>query len=221
MRDNHNVADVTFAVGTTPSYSGAYVGLFPMGFNDGSVIWTRYFHVGYPSDIPTTGGTISVSHTGSDLADDVTINDPSGGTIIRLEESYWTISTGGGLTGGTYDLGVSGTGFGLISDVSQLRLTINAANDIAVKGANGGITSWPYVDRTGLSLAQLNNSFYIGSINMSSPLPIELLFFKATCENSKTNLTWATASETNNDYHRTQQGWANMGNSCCNARGRQ
>jgi hypothetical protein len=42
--------------------------------------------------------------------------------------------------------------------------------------------------------------FTFGSKAGSNPLPIELLFFKAACVNDKSNLTWATASETNNDY---------------------
>jgi hypothetical protein len=37
-------------------------------------------------------------------------------------------------------------------------------------------------------------------VDVSSPLPIELLNFNAVCNNAKIIVSWSTASETNNDY---------------------
>ncbi len=37
-------------------------------------------------------------------------------------------------------------------------------------------------------------------VDQTHPLPIELLDFKAICDENKVNLTWTTATETNNDY---------------------
>ncbi|CAN5882935.1 hypothetical protein BH11BAC7_BH11BAC7_16750 [soil metagenome] len=43
--------------------------------------------------------------------------------------------------------------------------------------------------------------FTFGSLSSSvNPLPVELLYFNAACDAGKVNVTWATASETNNDY---------------------
>jgi hypothetical protein len=57
------------------------------------------------------------------------------------------------------------------------------------------------VNRSGLSLAQINNAWYIGTSNLNqSPLPIELLSFDANSNQQVVDLNWSTASETNSDY---------------------
>lgn len=40
----------------------------------------------------------------------------------------------------------------------------------------------------------------VGGIGTEVPLPIELLMFKANCNNQKISTIWATASQTNNNY---------------------
>jgi hypothetical protein len=48
--------------------------------------------------------------------------------------------------------------------------------------------------------------FTIGSTQLSTtPLPVELIYFKAFVENNYTQLTWSTASELNNDYFRIER----------------
>jgi len=44
------------------------------------------------------------------------------------------------------------------------------------------------------------SSSSIGGTGTEVPLPINLLWFKAKCNQSKVKLNWTTASETNNDY---------------------
>jgi len=44
-----------------------------------------------------------------------------------------------------------------------------------------------------------------GTRNSTNPLPISLLSFNAVCENNKVDITWATATETNNDYFTIQR----------------
>ncbi len=84
-----------------------------------------------------------------------------------------------------YNLDAQGTGFGLIGAVSDLRLTL-INSGIGTPGVNGGTTLNPQVNRTGLSLANLSNSFYIGSINsVSSPLPITLISFTAVLDKQR------------------------------------
>lgn len=53
----------------------------------------------------------------------------------------------------------------------------------------------------------INNSqrFTIGSVNSSTPLPIELLSFTALRSGSKVQLKWSTLSELNNDYFSVQR----------------
>jgi hypothetical protein len=61
-------------------------------------------------------------------------------------------------------------------------------------------TSDPRVERSLLTLAQLNNNFYVGSDNPLSTLPIELLSFNAILQERRVELKWSTASELNNDF---------------------
>jgi hypothetical protein len=85
-----------------------------------------------------------------------------------------------------------------------------------VPGVNGGTTSNPQVNRTGLTSANLVNSFYIGSINsVNTPLPITLISFTASVVNGDVVLKWTTAAEIDNDYFTIQRsldgmGWENI-----------
>ena len=47
---------------------------------------------------------------------------------------------------------------------------------------------------------QNDDRFTLGNSNLSFPLPIELISFRAEAKGSTVNLFWSTASETNNDY---------------------
>ncbi len=69
-----------------------------------------------------------------------------------------------------------------------------------------GSSSW--LAPTGTVDAAANKVAYTGIstsrvwvlTNNDNPLPIELVDFKAACDNNKVELTWTTATETNNDY---------------------
>lgn len=174
---------------------GALAGLFPMG-NSGTDF--RPFRVSAPATAPTTGGTITLSHTSATTVSTVSFMDDI--LIVRRHNAFWTSATGNGLAGGTYNLRAEGTGFGTIAAVSGLRLTL-IGSVVGTPGVNAGTTSNPQMNRTGLALAGLSNNFYIGSVDgVNSPLPIELLSFNAKCNNGNVNIIWTTTSETNNDY---------------------
>jgi len=171
-------------------------GLFPLG----SSTDFRPLYISFPAAALTSGGTINVAHTASNTAVNVNIADGSN-TIIRRNNSYWTITPGGGLavSGTPFNISVEGTGFGTVTKVNDLRLTLTGSV-VGTAGTNGGTTLNPQINRTGLSLQNLANNWYPGSISLSSPLPIELINFDAVCDGNKAKLNWSTASETNNDY---------------------
>ncbi|WP_456461744.1 T9SS type A sorting domain-containing protein [Reichenbachiella sp.] len=177
--------------------NGDVAGLFPMADANGN---TRPFYV-TPATAPATGGIITVSVTTSDQAVDIGPIDDNGTDIVRQHQASWNVSTGGGLAGGdNYNLRGEGTGFGTIDAVSDLRL-MTSGGVVGTDGGAGGSTSNPSVDRTGLTLAQLTNSFHLGSINATdSPLPIKLLSFDAKFEMDQVQVQWSTSSETDNDY---------------------
>ena len=171
-------------------------GLFPMG----SSADFRPLYISHPNVALTSGGTISVTHTPKTTAVNVNFQD-STKTIVRRNDSYWTISATDGMAvaGTPFNISVEGTAFGLVNNVNDLRLS-QIGSVVGKAGINGGTTLNPQINRNGLSLQNLANNFYPASVSWDSPLPIQLISFDAACNGDKVNLNWATASETNNDF---------------------
>jgi hypothetical protein len=175
--------------GTFTRWIGTSTGttLFPLG----TAANPRFFTVN-ETTAPTTGGTITVAYTDASTNSTVSISDPPS-TIVVRKDLNWAVTTGNGLAGGTYGLDVQGTGFGTINSVSDLRICL-AASVVGNAGVNAGTTTDPQINRTGLSLANLQNTFYIGSINdLLSPLPLGIETFTATLEKGQVFLDWTTA----------------------------
>jgi hypothetical protein len=173
--------------------SGGVAGLFPMGTGSNY----RPFSVAIPM-APTTGGTISVSYTDASTNTNTSFADGSDMILLR-KDLNWAVSTAT-LAGGSYNLNISGAGYGLIGNVTDLRLVLASAVT-GTPGTNAGTLFNPQVNRTGLTQANLNNSFYLGSINSTNtPLPITLISFTAVAENKQVKLSWQTAAEVNNDH---------------------
>lgn len=176
--------------------SGAY--LFPLGTSED----TRPITLWYPSSAPNPGGSITISHTGVNTTSDVNITD-TGGPILRRGNSYWTISSGNGLSGGTFNVKAGGTGFGPVANLSHIRLmrqnsAIPSSTHVT---ATGSFTNF-LARRSDISLANLTGgSLYVGSINNTvSPLPIRLLSLGGYFTNEGINVEWSTASEDNFDH---------------------
>jgi hypothetical protein len=190
--------------------AGGVAGLFPAGnTTDG-----RPFGVSIPT-APTTGGTITVSYT--DAGGTTMVSFPDGASTVEVIKNLnWSVATGNGLAGGSYNLDISGTSYGVIGNISDLRITL-FGNVVGTAGVNAGTTGNPQVNRTGLTLANLSNVFYLGSVNSaSSPLPITLLSFTAIVQQREVILNWSTAMEINNAFFTIQRSkdavlWENIG----------
>ncbi|HEX4851866.1 MAG TPA: T9SS type A sorting domain-containing protein, partial [Puia sp.] len=207
-----NAGTFTRWFNTTTIPNNSATGLFPTG----TPTDYRPFYVSAPVTGPTTGGTISVSYTNAISNSVVSIPDPPFTVVIR-KDLNWAVGTANGFAGGNFNLNAQGTGYGQIGNVSDLRLTL-ANSVVGTAGVNGGTTSNPQVNRTGLTNANLTNTFYIGSINAaSSTLPITLISFTAIPEKTDVRLDWETAAETNNDHFTIQRSddattWADVTN---------
>src|SRR5450432_1326759 len=193
-----NTGSFTRWFAKTTIAAGAVAGLFPMG----TATNYRPFNVSVPI-APTTGGTLTVSYT--DATTNTTTSFPDGVDIIMVRKDLnWGV-TESGLAGGNYNLEISGTNYGLIGSVTDLRLTLAAAVT-GTAGVNGGTTINPQVNRTGLTAATLTNTFYLGSINSTStPLPVTLISFTAFLQNGQVKIDWETAAEVNNDHFTIQR----------------
>lgn len=180
--------------------SGAIAGLFPVGTNTDY----RPLSISNPTTGPATGGTITISYTDANTNSVVSFPDAPFTVVIR-KDLNWNIATGNGLSGGSYDLSVQGTGFGTIGSLTDLRLTL-ANSVIGTTGANSGSISNPTITRTALAFANLTNSFFVGSINLNNTtLPVNYISFTAVEENGAIKLDWKTSAELNNDHFTAQR----------------
>ena len=191
--------------------NGSVLGLFPMG----TATDYRPFYISAPAIAPTSGGAVTVAYVDATTNTSIPTYLDGATTIMVRKDLHWTVTTGNGIAGGNYNLDAQGTGFGLVGTVSDLRLTL-INSGVGTPGVNGGTVLNPQINRTGLTLANLSNSFFVGSINStSSPLPITLISFTAVLKNDEVLVNWSTAAEINNDFFTIQKskdenGWEDV-----------
>ncbi len=186
-----------FATATVANASST--GLFPMG-NLTNADYYASFYVTCPTTAPTTGGVVSVSYNDPNTVSTVSFADGTQ-TIVKRHDEVWTVSSSA-LAGGSYNLRADRTFTApAVGATTDLRLTL-IGSVVGSSVAPGGTVLIPQVNRTGLTVGNLTNNFYIGSIDaVNSPLPIELLTFTVIPINKKEVLVdWSTATEKNNDY---------------------
>ena len=179
----------TVTVGTARS-------LFPLG---SATDW-RPFMVGQSNPAGSGGGTMTVSHDASNSTTSDVIF-PEG--ITRRHNNFWTLSTTGITAGATYALQAGGTTWGTIEAGAAGLLDIRMSTSSGVVGTHAASTGGPdyRVNRTGVSLANLENNYHMASIDaINSPLPIELVSFSGEVIHDDILLQWQTASELNNDF---------------------
>ena len=175
-------------------------GLFPVGTDPTADAYEPLWF-GYSSNL-TTGGTLSVYHTPTIQGyTPVAYFDASWGTTVDgVSNAAWQVSAGNGLTpnGSTGQLRFGGNGFGIFQ-LSNLNASLASSAVGTFVGATNANVALE-VNRTGLSLSNLNNTWYIGTSNVTtSPLPIQLLSFDAVLTpEGAVDLTWSTAMEVNN-----------------------
>jgi hypothetical protein len=191
----------------------ATTGLFPMGSNAAENAYHPLWF-GSATNL-TTGGTVSVTHTNALPGTNPVpaFLDASWGVQVQaVSLSTWQVSTGNGLAvsaANNAQLRYGGTGF-----TPFTLIDLDATQAAAATGTYSAPTSITVpleVNRTALSTAKLNNTWYIGTRNwLESPLPITLLDFDADATNQQSvNVTWSTTSQVNNKLftvEKTQDG---------------
>jgi hypothetical protein len=174
-------------------------GLFPIG----STADYRPFSVGYTSAL-TTGGYVRLSHTGTQytFSNVSFFDDPptNSATVLRRSDSFWTATTNGIAGGGTsLQIEAGGTSFSNPATLTDFRI-VRSADVVGSNGTSSGTALDPRIQRTGLTAANLANTFYVGSINLATPLPVTLSEFDATLTKEGVALNWSTLTEVNADY---------------------
>ncbi|UPT67019.1 MAG: hypothetical protein M0D57_21815 [Sphingobacteriales bacterium JAD_PAG50586_3] len=173
---------------TAITTSGSTYGLFPIGVVGG------YRPISITSTVsPTGGGYIFASHNNASTVTDVSYSE-GGNTIQRISNQNSILSTTG-ITGGTYSINVAFTNFNSAGTVADLRLqTITGG----VNGAVGTHTSTtgsaaaPTLRRTGLTLAQLSNSFTAGTRNKLATPIVAYYYSRGATGNWSSTTSWST-----------------------------
>ncbi len=157
-----------FPASAITSTSGSYYGLFPMGTS------TQYRYVGINSTVnPTTAGYVMATHTDGTGGTTVNYTDNGGSTIQQITNMHSDITTSG-LAGGTYSIDVHFTGMGSQGNVSNFKLETYTGGTMGSCGTHVttlGPVSAPTGKRSGLTMANLSNTWVIGTNDASgSPL---------------------------------------------------
>jgi hypothetical protein len=118
-------------------------------------------------------------------------------TIDKRSNMSWTISHSiGDLGGQTMNMQVTAGGIGGVTDVTKLSLTkgtsIAGGTLVTGSGPNGA----PILQRTGLNLTDIANTFYVGSTS-GNALPVQMTKFTAMSKRMGAELQWSTATEKN------------------------
>jgi len=122
-----------------------------------------------------------------------------------LNYGYWTITPNAGTY--NYDVTLTSRGHtnqGLTAGSHAVIKRPNVASPWVTQGTHNNATqsmgsgwNWVTAKRTALTVF---SDFAIAKNNVNSPLPVDLLSFSATCDGQHVDLSWTTASETNNDF---------------------
>jgi hypothetical protein len=131
--------------------------------------------------------------------------DVDGVIIEERINRVWRVSEVGDVGTVSLSVDLAGTLGGALGN--NLRLLIDrdgdgfADNDVTpVAGSFSGTV----VTFSGINL-QNGDRFTIGNTDLSSPLPIQLISFSATAQETEVKLQWSTASELNNDFFTIQR----------------
>ena len=170
--------------------------LFPVGSS------SYYEGVNYSFTVaPSAAGAIVCNYTATDPGKTGFNLWDSPDSMTYIGYGLWTCTPGNGLTGGTFSVDITATALASVSDYTKLHLLrrVNSGSAWLVSGnfvAGTGSNAIPVVHRTGWT----SHGQYGIASGPANSLPIKLIYFKAKPEADIVKLTWATASEINNDY---------------------
>lgn len=210
-------------LGTSPTSSGTLVITSANGFLAGPNFFRRYFGASTNSGVtgvfpmmahpsynyrgakleyisaPSAGGWIDGRFVSSTLSyyNGLPIINDSGVDINNyMNEGYWELIPGGGLTAGNYNLTLRYDGIGGINNPSLLRIIKSPMPHTTwvADGVHGGVVANEVI-RNNMS----GFSWFLISSNPINPLAVELANTSIECEENSTIIKWTTNSE--NEVH--------------------
>ncbi|HTB05887.1 MAG TPA: T9SS type A sorting domain-containing protein [Bacteroidia bacterium] len=195
--------------------SVATAGFFPIGSSP-ALDYFQPFWFAAPATTVKTAGSIALfqnsnANWNTPLSPTYVDATWAGGTTVQgVSIADWQVTPTTLALTVANDADIMFGGFGFVTfitgDVNASYATSTAGTYAAPSQLYGATDI--EVERTGLSLLQLNAKWYIGTSNTTtSPLPIKLLSFNAVYGNTENivNVNWITASEINNKLFTVQR----------------
>ncbi len=172
------------------SSAGGLYGLFPIGSG------TSYRPISITSTVsPTTGGYVTAIHNNSTTIDETSYVE--GGVTIQRVSDQNSVLTTSGVVGGTYSINVAFGGFNSAGVIGDLRLEIYNGGSYGAVGTHTtteGTPTAPTVKRTGLTLAQLSNTFITGTkAKLATPI-VAYYYSRGATGNWSSTTAWSTTS---------------------------
>lgn len=192
----------------TGTNSGASSGLYPLS-NNGTQ--KRFVTVEYTES--TDGGSVKAewinSAMGYNLNTDTISTNCNGSFIIEnTDNGYWEMTPNDGITTSenkAYNITLEGEGILSLADECHVTAIKRVgSNPWVVSGThvdNSGSITNPVAKRIGAS-GWSNWGFAGGS---GTPLPVELNYFNAQCDEDNVNISWVTQSEHNSSHFELQK----------------
>ena len=132
----------------------------------------------------------------------------SGFAVINktAKNGYWKLISGNGLTGGSYNLTLTGEGFWGITNVPDIRILKRNPNGIwtlqGTAGLNYGSSVSPIVIRTGMTGY---GEFAIGGDSTTDPLPMNWLNYSLKIIDQIATIKWQTTNERNVSHYEIEE----------------
>jgi hypothetical protein len=181
---------------TTAANSFGDSSLFPVGSATNTYpIWV--------SGTATTAGTVSLTSFAenngvtnfttpfADVAPHASIN------VNQRLNHAWTL-TSTGLAGSNFSVRLSSpVANGWVLDTLAMRVTLTNGAAPGTSADGTGTLTQPIATKTGLTAAQLNNTFYIGTATSTNPLPVTFVSITGKQSDKTNTIEWVTASEIN------------------------
>jgi len=151
-----------------PTSLGTSIGYFPMSVLQGGLVVNREVKIAFSSATAlTTGGTITCGVAeAAGLTSGLSVLDGTY-TINRRTNSSWTLSQSNLVLGASATILMRALGTSAFYTTSYANVHLMKANAVAggTHSAGTGSNAAPAANRTGLVVADLSNTFYIGGAN--------------------------------------------------------
>ncbi|MEI6408536.1 MAG: fibronectin type III domain-containing protein [Bacteroidota bacterium] len=145
--------------------SGTSIGYYPIA----SGANTRQVNVFFSSATAlSVGGSISVGHVNTTGLTTISGFSDGGITVDKRSNANWVISQSGNTLTGTISLAIRADAVAVPNIVADIRL-IRATDAVGTSANGSGSVANPVLNRTGLDLTMLANTFYFGASSTNLP----------------------------------------------------